>query len=104
MPIVSHVTLTMFVGVECTGVDVDVRVELLKGENAKAESDFKQVVRLDSIPEDAECSFYASYIWDQKASERGEDKPVKQHDHAMDALRYFCYTIIRKSGSIGILK
>lgn len=30
----------------------------LKGENAKAESDFKQVVRLDSIPEDAECSYY----------------------------------------------
>ena len=47
---------------------------------------------------------FGSYIWDQKASERGEDKPVKQHDHAMDALRYFCYTIIRKPGSIGILK
>ena len=47
---------------------------------------------------------FGSYIWDQKASERGEDKPVKQHDHAMDALRYFCYTIIRKPGSISILK
>lgn len=38
----------------------------LKGENAKAESDFKQVVRLDSIPEDAECSFYAYYYLGQK--------------------------------------
>lgn len=47
---------------------------------------------------------FGSYIWDQKASERGEDKPVKQHDHAMDALRYFCYTIIRKPGDISILK
>ncbi len=37
---------------------------------------------------------FASYIWDQKASERGEDKPIKQHDHAMDAVRYFCYTIL----------
>lgn len=37
----------------------------LKGENAKAESDFKQVVRLDSIPEDAECSFYAYYYLGQ---------------------------------------
>ena len=37
---------------------------------------------------------FASYIWDQKAAERGEDKPVKQHDHAMDATRYFCYTIL----------
>lgn len=47
---------------------------------------------------------FGSYIWDQKASERGEDKPVKLHDHAMDALRYFCYTIIRKPGDISILK
>lgn len=38
----------------------------LKGENAKAESDFKKVVRLDSIPEDAECSFYAYYYLGQK--------------------------------------
>lgn len=39
--------------------------------------------------------FY-SYVWDTKACERGEDKPIKQHDHAMDAVRYFCYTIIYK--------
>ena len=38
----------------------------LKGENAKAESDFKQVVRLVSIPEEAECSFYAYYYLGQK--------------------------------------
>ena len=37
---------------------------------------------------------FASYIWDEKAAEHGEDKPVKQFDHAMDALRYFCYTIL----------
>lgn len=39
---------------------------------------------------------FASYIWDAKACERGEDKPIKQHDHAMDAVRYFCFTIIYK--------
>lgn len=38
---------------------------------------------------------FSSYIWDTRASERGEDKPIKQHDHAMDAVRYFCYTILR---------
>ena len=38
----------------------------LKGENAKAESDFKQVIRLDSIPEEADCSFYAYYYLGQK--------------------------------------
>lgn len=47
---------------------------------------------------------FNSYIWDTKASERGEDKPVKQHDHAMDAVRYFCYTIIFKGNGIKILK
>ncbi len=35
---------------------------------------------------------FANYCWD-KAS--GEDKPVKEHDHAMDDMRYFCYTILR---------
>lgn len=39
---------------------------------------------------------FNSYIWDVKATDRGEDKPVKTNDHAMDAVRYFCYTIIRK--------
>lgn len=37
---------------------------------------------------------FGSYIWDAKAAERGEDKPVKQHDHAMDAVRYFVYTVL----------
>lgn len=39
---------------------------------------------------------FGSYIWDAKACERGEDKPIKQHDHAMDAVRYFCFTILYK--------
>lgn len=32
---------------------------------------------------------FASYVWDEKAAKYGEDKPVKEHDHAMDAVRYF---------------
>jgi PBSX family phage terminase large subunit len=47
---------------------------------------------------------FNSYIWDAKASEKGEDKPIKQHDHAMDAVRYFCYTILFKGNGISILK
>lgn len=47
---------------------------------------------------------FNSYIWDAKASEKGEDKPIKQHDHAMDAVRYFCYTILFKGGGITFLK
>ena len=34
---------------------------------------------------------FSSYRWDPKAQEeRGEDKPIKQNDHCMDALRYVC--------------
>lgn len=47
---------------------------------------------------------FASYVWDEKAAEHGEDKPVKQYDHCMDAVRYFCYMVIRKSNGITILK
>ena len=43
---------------------------------------------------------FSSYIWDEKAADRGEDKPVKQYDHACDALRYFVYTVIFKSRGI----
>ena len=47
---------------------------------------------------------FASYIWDAKAADKGEDKPVKEHDHALDALRYFCMTIIKMRPGIRILK
>lgn len=43
---------------------------------------------------------FSSYIWDEKAADRGEDKPVKQYDHACDALRYFVYTVIFKAQGI----
>ncbi|MGG0706774.1 PBSX family phage terminase large subunit [Bacillus paramobilis] len=37
---------------------------------------------------------FASYIWDEKSVERGEDKPLKENDHHMDETRYFVNTII----------
>ncbi len=37
---------------------------------------------------------FSSYIWDEKALEHGEDKPVKQRDHCADAVRYFASTIL----------
>lgn len=47
---------------------------------------------------------FASYAWDEKAADRGEDKPIKQNDHCMDSVRYMCYTIIRKGSSMTVLK
>lgn len=39
--------------------------------------------------------FY-SYVWDEKAAEKGKDEPIKQNDHHMDGDRYFVHTIIFK--------
>lgn len=35
-----------------------------------------------------------SYVWDEKAAQRGEEKPVKMQDHGPDALRYFVNTVL----------
>ncbi len=36
---------------------------------------------------------FASYAWDK---ESGEDKVIKENDHAIDSIRYFCATIMRR--------
>jgi len=36
-----------------------------------------------------------SYLWDEKASERGVEKPIKENDHGPDDLRYFCKTVVK---------
>ncbi len=33
-----------------------------------------------------------SYLWDPKATDRGEDKPLHAHSHWNDAVRYACYS------------
>ncbi|MBQ9914942.1 MAG: PBSX family phage terminase large subunit, partial [Clostridia bacterium] len=35
---------------------------------------------------------FGAYVWDREAS---EDRVVKDNDHAMDEMRYFCYTVLR---------
>ncbi|MBD5572383.1 PBSX family phage terminase large subunit [Clostridium botulinum] len=37
----------------------------------------------------------SGYVWDEKAILNGEEKPVKDKDHALDAIRYFVKTMIR---------
>lgn len=41
-----------------------------------------------------------SYAWDPKAADRGEDRPVKKDDHAVDALRYALASAF-KTGELG---
>lgn len=54
----------------------------------------------DEIAFSPECTGcikeFGTYMWDGKAAERGEDKPLKENDHCMDAIRYFVYTILSK--------
>jgi PBSX family phage terminase large subunit len=38
------------------------------------------------------------YAWDPKAQSKGEDRPMKVNDHAVDAARYFCHTVMGKGG------
>jgi PBSX family phage terminase large subunit len=33
-----------------------------------------------------------TYAWDSKAAQRGDEKPLKMHDHGPDAFRYFAKT------------
>lgn len=35
---------------------------------------------------------FTEYAWDEKAAEHGEDRPIKQNDHAMDMIRYALVT------------
>lgn len=37
-----------------------------------------------------------SYVWNEKSSDKGEDKPLKENDHAPDALRYAIYSAFPK--------
>lgn len=36
---------------------------------------------------------FSMYSWDNKAN---DDKPIKEYDHAMDDIRYFCNTVLQR--------
>lgn len=42
---------------------------------------------------------YGAYLWDSRATKRGEDKPLKENDHTKDAERYFLLTQFPVEGS-----
>lgn len=45
---------------------------------------------------------FGVYVWDEKAGMKGQDKPLKVNDHALDALRYHQFTLFGKpKGSVG---
>ena len=42
----------------------------------------------------------SNYVWDSKAQEKGEDKPLKVNDHCCDALRYAILRITQGTASV----
>lgn len=50
--------------------------------------------RIRRDPSNAQCvRDYGAYLWDTNAQARGEDKPLKQHDHTKDDERYYLFTM-----------
>lgn len=46
---------------------------------------------------------FGTYLWDGGAVDRGQDAPMKESDHAMDACRYFVRTmrLLKRTGRGG---
>lgn len=55
-----------------------------------------QLLQAGSLKIHADCvdciREFKLYVWDEK---RTDDRPLKQNDHAMDEVRYFCNTVLR---------
>lgn len=47
---------------------------------------------------------FSSYVWDEKAANRGEDKPIKENDHQMDGDRYFINKVVMTGPGFTFLK
>jgi len=45
---------------------------------------------------------FSTYVWDTKACDKGQDKPVKDNDHCLDSLRYALFTHFGNSEGSGI--
>lgn len=59
-------------------------------------SDVSTMLKQNRLALDRRCkntiNEFGVYAWDSKAAARGIDAPVKENDHAMDAIRYFVKT------------
>ncbi len=41
------------------------------------------------------CAEFFSYVWDEES--QGQDRPIKENDHCMDAVRYFVSTVLQRN-------
>jgi PBSX family phage terminase large subunit len=58
----------------------------------------------NEISVDPECQKtieeFHTYSWDENAQNKGEDKPLKENDHCMDALRYGVMSRLQKARAV----
>ena len=54
------------------------------------------IIQINSTCKDAIREF-GLYRWDEESP---EDKPIKENDHAMDDIRYFCSTVMRSRNRV----
>lgn len=64
-------------GIRCTGT-------MLKNGRVKVNKRCKNLIQE-----------FGLYVWDEESN---SDRPIKENDHAMDALRYMCFTTLRRKG------
>jgi PBSX family phage terminase large subunit len=57
----------------------------------------RKIKVLDNESNKALLKEISNYVWDAKAVERGDERPLKKDDHAVDALRYSVMTMINVS-------
>jgi PBSX family phage terminase large subunit len=71
---------------------------VMKGNNAVVDGlrTVSSLLALDALKIHDSCTGLLNeipgYSWDEKAAEKGEDKPIKADDHSIDALRYAIHT------------
>jgi len=70
--------------------------EVLSGIRLVATMLQAEVIRIGASCQDTIREF-GLYRWEEKAE---QDRPCKEHDHAMDDIRYFCTTILRRDQGI----
>lgn len=67
--------------------------DVIKGITRVATALSGDKVKICACCQHSRKEFY-TYAWDDKAAQRGEDKPIKTNDHCMDDIRYFVSAVI----------
>ena len=80
-------------------------LHVLAGDNRVADGirAVGQLLQRDELGFAAGCTHtireFRAYVWDEQAAGAGTDRPVKDNDHCMDAVRYFVMTVVNRGSA-----